>query len=180
MKLIRLIGLLLILTGLAIPISSKVDENIAENKQLEIVKEKLEAEEKEYFAILEITDINLKKELFPLTSANNNVDKNLFVVKESIWPGNNRSNVIIAGHSGNGKNAYFKDLYRLQVGANLKLYYNNFIYTYEVKNIELQDKTGTLYLSNNYQDMITLITCTKNDKKHQTIYYAELKTTEKM
>ena len=37
------------------------------------------------------------------------------------------------------------------------LYYNNNLYTYKIKDIEYQDKTGKLYLKNNYKDVLTLI-----------------------
>lgn len=179
MKVLRWLGFILILIGLTIPFnySNKIKEEYLEERVA--IEEKL-ANEEEYFALLEIPDINLKKELLAINDINNNVDKNLLVLKESIFPGDASSNVIIAGHSGNGKNAYFKDLYKVNMGAKIKLYYDNYIYTYEISDIELQDKTGTLYLNNNYQNMITLITCTKNDKYHQTIYYAKLKNQEKI
>lgn len=179
MKVFRWLGYLLILIGLVIPsnYSNKIKESYLEERIA--VEEKI-AQEEEYFAILEIPDINLKKELLTISDINNNVDKNLLVIKESTFPGGLRSNVIIAGHSGNGKNAYFRDLYKVKMGSDIKLYYNGYLYTYEICEIELQDKTGTLYLNRNYQDMITLITCTKNDKYHQTIYYAKLKNQEKI
>lgn len=179
MKVLKLIGLLLIFAGLAIPINySKEIKN--EEFEEKIVLEEVIDNEEEYFAILEIPSISLKKELFQIADERNNVDRNLLVVKESVFPESSNSNVIIAGHSGNGKVSHFKDLYKVKIGEEIKLYYNNYVYTYQIREIELQNKTGTLYLINNEKDMMTLITCTKNDKKHQTIYYAELKTKENM
>lgn len=179
MKLLRLIGFLLVLIGFVIPINYATEVKNEEAIE-KLAIEEIKHQDDKYFAILEIPKIELKKILFPINDSNNNVDKNLLIVKESVFPENERSNVIIAGHSGNGKNAYFKNLYKINIGEELVLYYNDYIYTYEVKEIEFQDKTGTLYLSQDYQKMLTLITCTRNDSKHQTIYYAELKSQEKM
>ena len=53
--------------------------------------------------------------------------------------------------------------------------YNGVKYTYQIKNIYLQVKTGQIGI---YRDVnkttLTLVTCTKNDEAHQTIYIAEL------
>ena len=51
---------------------------------------------------------------------------------------------------------------------------------YEIIDIEYQNKTGILYLKEENEDMITLITCTKNDSTTQTIYYGILKNKEKI
>ena len=51
---------------------------------------------------------------------------------------------------------------------------------YEIKEIETQPKTGTLALKRISDHMLTLITCTKNNKNTQTIYYADLKNKEKI
>ena len=46
--------------------------------------------------------------------------------------------------------------------------------------MKFQEKTGILYLQEENRDMITLITCTKNDSTTQTIYYGILKNKEKI
>lgn len=171
-KIVKLIGFTLVLLGISIPISYK-GLDIA-NVYINDAKIEQELKTNDYYAILEIPAINLKRELFPINDKNNNVNKNLFVHNLSTFPNNDESNLIIAGHSGNGLNAYFKNLYKLKVGNKILLYYEDNLYTYEVKEIEYQNKTGTLYLKKNYLEMITLITCTKNNKNTQTIYYASL------
>ena len=168
-KLINVLGV----TGLSIPLGYKgldIAQVVINEKK---VTEKLA--QNNYYAILEIPLINLKKELYPQSSSNNNVNKNVYVHPESIFPNNsNSSNIILASHSGNGLNAYFKNLYKLQIGNKVLIYYHDNLYTYEIKEIEYQAKTGSLYLKKEYDNMLTLITCTKNNHETQTIYYASL------
>ena len=146
---------------------------IDEKNYAVILEEHLE--ENNYFAILEIESIALKRELYEINSKENNVNKNILVHKKSIFPGQEVSHIILAAHSGNGSNAYFKDLYKLNLKDEIKLYYDNYSWTYEIEDIEYQEKTGILYLKEENRDMITLITCTKNDSDTQTIYYGALK-----
>lgn len=178
MKWLKIIGGMSLLAGCILLFCDFRLDKIVENKEAVVQIEK--EDEPPYFGILEIEKINFKKEFFEIDNINNNVDKNLFVVENSVFPGGDSSNVIIAGHSGTGKNAYFRYLYKLREKDILKLYYNNNLYIYEINDIEYQDKTGTLYLKQEKEDMLTLITCTLNDKKHQTIYYAKLKDVSKI
>ena len=165
--------------AIGIPITYQEVALYEEKQDQKIISEKLS--NKTYYAILDIPKINLKKELYPLNDPQNNVNKTLYVLKESLFPkSDTKSNIIIAGHSGNGKNAYFKNLYKLNIADLIKIYYQNILYSYQIKEIEYQNKVGTLYLKEDYSDMLTLITCTKGNKKTQTIYYAELINTEKM
>ena len=177
-KIIKIISLILITGSISIPISYKVGEEIIIKENDKKIEEALENEY--YYAILEIPSINLRKEIFKVNDPNNNVDINLMLHKESIMPDNTNSQVIILGHSGSGIHGYFKELYKLKINNLVNLYYKGYIYTYEIKYIEKQDKTGTLYLNKKYPEMITLITCTKNDKNTQTIYYGKLKNKEKL
>ncbi len=143
-------------------------ENVVNNKEInaKILKHD------NYFAILEIPKINLKKELYQ--DEKNNVDQNIYVHPKSIFPNQNKSHVILASHSGSSSIAYFKNLYKLKVNDEVKLYYNQNIYIYNIKEIEYQAKTGTLYLKQDYSNLLTLITCTYQNNKTQTIYYAKL------
>ena len=172
-KIISLLGLSCLVLGFSIPLGYKGLDiaNVYLNEAK--ISEKLETND--YYAILEIPFINLKKEIFPLNSPENDVEKNIYLHPKSILPQlESNSNVIIAGHSGNALNAYFKNLYKLNIGNKVLLYYEDYLYTYEIKEIEYQNKTGTLYLKSPYNEMLTLITCTKNNKNTQTIYYASL------
>lgn len=180
LKLRKIRFLILIIFGLLIRNNyqniniPKLKETNSFNIEEKIANKPLENNSPNYFAFLEIPKINLKQELFPLNSLNNNVDKNLFIVNKSVFPKVNKSsNVIIAGHSGNSKISYFQNLFKLTVNDKIYFTYEGIKYAYQVKEIEYQDKTGTLFLKSDFKNMLTLITCTNNDNKTQTIYYAE-------
>ncbi len=172
----KIIGLILIIIGIFIPVGIKTASGIT--TYLTEVKVTKKISTNDYYAILEIPKISLKREIFPLNSNKNNVNKNLYLHPESIMPNSTSSNVIILGHSGNGYNAYFKDLYKLLKGDIIKLYYHEKIYNYKIEDIEYQNKTGELYLKKTSNNNLILITCTKNDKNKQTIYYANLDSIE--
>ena len=128
-----------------------------------------------YLGEIEIPKISLKKGFYSKESNLNNVKFNLYVMPTSSYPDVQNGNFIIAGHSGNYNNSYFKDLYKLSEGDQIYIYYNNVKYVYEIKKIYLQDKTGTISIYRNLEKTtLTLITCTFNDESHQTVYIAEL------
>ena len=66
-------------------------------------------------------------------------------------------------------------MYKLKIGDNAKIYYQNKVYRYNIVNIYNENKDGSV---NIYRDSnkttLTLITCTENDKTKQTIYILEL------
>lgn len=168
----KIIGLGIVLLSLLIPITFYIFTQVRDYNYEISIEEKLVSNA--YYAIIEIDNISLKRELYEINDPQNNVDKNIFVHEKSTFPSSSNSNIILASHSGIGSNAYFKDLYKLKINDQVKIYYNNFIWSYVIKEIEYQEKTGTLYLKEAYPEMLTLITCTKNDAKTQTIYYASL------
>ena len=128
-----------------------------------------------YLGEIEIPKISLRKGFYSKESNLNNVKFNLYVMPTSSYPDVQNGNFIIAGHSGNYNNSYFKDLYKLSEGDQIYIYYNNVKYVYEIKKIYLQDKTGTISIYRNLEKTtLTLITCTFNDESHQTVYIAEL------
>lgn len=175
------INLIFIIIGLITLISTYSIETIAEakieNENIKEVEQKIEV--KKYFAIVEIPKIDLKREIFEITKKENNVEKNIYVHPTSIFPDKSGGNVILASHSGSAKNAYFKNLYELSKNDIINLYYKDNIYEYSIDEIEYQNKTGKLYLKPKTNNII-LITCTKNNKKTQTIYYASLKNIKKI
>lgn len=128
-----------------------------------------------YIAMLEIPKIDLKRGLVAKDSYANRVSRNIQILKESTYPNVERGNFILAAHSGSGYIAFFRNLYKLEKGDTASVYYKDKKYTYEIKNIYLQDKIGKLII---YRDKtkttLTMITCTKNNKKKQTVYIAEL------
>ena len=128
-----------------------------------------------YIGYLTIPKINLKKGFLDYRSTENDVEKNILVVNGSTYPDVEKGNLILAGHSGTGWKAFFNDLYKLAVGDQLIINYKNKVYTYNIVNIYKQDKTGKIGIYRNYEKTtLTLVTCTNNDSKTQTVYISEL------
>ena len=130
---------------------------------------------KEFIGYLEIKKINLKQGLVSMNSYYNNVKYNIQMVETSDYPDKNMGNVILAGHSGSGYLAFFKNLYKLSLGDEAKIYYKDYVYTYKIVNIYNVPKTGQIKINRNVlKTCLTLITCTHNSKTEQTVYILEL------
>lgn len=127
-----------------------------------------------YIGTLEIPKISFKRGFTKKDSSFNNVNKNITVLNASDYPDKKNGNFILAAHSGNSSVAYFANLYKLQKGDEAIVTYKDRRYTYQIVNIYLEPKVGkvAIYRDKNV-DTLTLITCTKDDDKHQTIYIAE-------
>ncbi len=129
----------------------------------------------EYLGIIDIPKIELYKGFYSKTSNLNNVKFNLYVLPSSNYPDEENGNLIIAGHSGNYSNSYFANLYKLEKEDTITIHYNNNKYIYQIVNIYTEEKTGKVRIfRNKNKTTLTLITCTKDDDYHQTIYIAEL------
>ncbi len=144
-----------------------------------IEREELAVEEgpvtNEYIGYLNIPKINLTKGFLDKRSEDNDVEKNILVVKGSTYPDVEKGNFILAGHSGTGWKAFFNDLYKLEKNDEAYITYKNKKYIYKIVNIYTQPKTGTIAIYRDYdKTTLTLVTCTNNDSKTQTIYIAEL------
>ena len=151
-----------------------------EEKPKPIEEEQLPDEiSNEYIGYLSIPKINLTKGFLDMRSTENDVEKNILVVEGSNYPDTDRGNLILAGHSGTGWKAFFNDLYQLELNDIAIINYKEKKYTYKIVNIYKQPKTGKLAIYRNYdKTTLTLITCTNNDSKSQTIYIAELDNVE--
>lgn len=133
----------------------------------------------DYIGYLTIPKINLTKGFLDKRSTENDVEKNILVVSGSNYPDTDRGNLILAGHSGTGWKAFFNDLYKLSINDTAYIRYKNKKYIYKIVNIYTQPKVGKLAIYRNYdKTTLTLITCTNNDSKTQTIYIAELMSVE--
>ncbi len=131
--------------------------------------------ETNYFAFLEIPKINLKQGLVPLESEENNVDMNIQTIYPSDYPDVPNGNLILAAHSGTSNIAYFKNLYKIKENDKFYVLYNGEKYTYNIVNIYTTPKNGKVAIYRNKdRNVITLITCTKNDETTQTVYIGEL------
>lgn len=133
-----------------------------------------------YVGILEIPKISLKKGFLDINSKYNSIDYNVTVIKTSTYPDVDKGNFILAAHSGTASISYFKNLYKLKKGDTANIYYKNKKYVYKIVKIYDQPKTGKLSIYRDYsKTTLTLITCTKDNKKTQTLYILELTKTSK-
>lgn len=149
-----------------------VDTDIVENTT---VKKTVTVNKKEYIGYLEIKKINLKQGLVSKNSYYNDVNRNIQIIKSSNYPDEENGNVILAAHSGTSSISYFKNLYKLEINDEAKIYYKDKIYTYKVNNIYNVAKTGTVIIKRDiYKKTLTLITCTKGSKTEQTVYVLNL------
>ena len=132
-----------------------------------------------YIGYLEIPKIKFRRGFYNIDSKLNTVEANIEIIKGSEMPDATNGNLIIAGHSGTGWKAFFKDLYKLEVGDEAVVTYAGINYKYKITNIYKEKNTGTVSIKRNYdKTTLTLITCTKDDSSTQTIYIAELYTVE--
>ena len=128
-----------------------------------------------YVGVLEIPKVNLKQGFLDIDSKYNHVDYNIAVIQTSTYPDVEQGNFILASHSGNSYISYFKNLYKLEVGDQAYIYYNNIKYTYQIVNIYNVEKTGKVAIYRNSKaTCLTLITCTKDSDHEQTVYILEL------
>lgn len=139
------------------------------------IKEEKETVTYNYIAVLEIPKINLKRGLFPINDKNNNVDKNVEILKNSDMPNVTNGTLALAGHSGNSRIAYFHKLYKLKENDQVYIYYQNIKYIYQVSKIERQDKDGTISFTKTKDTTeLILTTCDQQNKGKQIVVVAKL------
>lgn len=127
-----------------------------------------------YIGYLKIPKINLERGLVDKNSYLNYVDMNIQIIKESDMPDAEDGNLILAAHSGNSNVSYFKDLNKITYGDVVYVSYNNKLYTYQVSNYYVVEKTGMVDIVRNpLVTTLTLITCVENTNK-QLVVICEL------
>lgn len=124
--------------------------------------------------ILEIPKIKFRGNIYDIYSGLNDIDKNIIIMKDSDMPDEKNSILIIGGHSGYGKYAYFNNLKELNDNDKISLTYKNKKYNYKIINHYLDSKDGSISV-NNYKDknILILYTC-YTDKKNYLVYVAEM------
>ena len=149
------------------------EETIQEEVFVEVENKNVDENNYDYIAVLEIPKINLKRGLSQ-DKYYNNVNRNVEILKGSTMPNISKGNFILAGHSGSGRVAYFRNLNKLTIGDISYIYYGGIKYTYKVSNIYDIEKTGTAsIIRNREKTTLTLITCRHNTNK-QIIVISEL------
>ena len=129
---IILIPLIIILSYLSI---IKVSNDQQLNNIITNFKIKKINKEENIIGSLKIKKLNINEKLYNINSEENNVDKHVTILKESILPENDNSIIFIAAHSGTGEIAYFKNLNLLEENDIINLELNNKKYIYSVKSI---------------------------------------------
>lgn len=108
-----------------------------------------------------------KISLFKSFNENSTLEDNIKLHEKSILS-NEKSTIIILGHSGYSKNAFFNDLSVLKIGDDINFYYGNKLYFYKVQKIEYITK-GHPYKIEFSKDNLYLITCSLTDFSKQII-----------
>ena len=157
----------------------KVEDEIIETPQKEIEEEKPVPKEKiDYIAVLEIPKIKLKRGIVDKNSSYNNVNRNIYTLKETTMPDEeDNSHIMLASHSGNSYISYFKNLNKLNLNDEVYFFYKNNKYVYKVIKKYEVEKTGTVKLSKKSSSDITLITCVSGTN-NQIVLVANLESIE--
>lgn len=149
-------------------IEEVVDETVPEETTTPVINYN-------YIGYLDIPKINLKRGFVSLNSKYNSISYNVMLIKGSSMPDIKNGNLILAAHRGNSSVSFFDKLYKLNLGDEANVTYNDKVYTYKLVNTYLEAKDGTIAI---YRDenktTLTLITCTRGDKKTQTVFIFEL------
>lgn len=145
----------------------------SEAKQTETLKsEALKVTNDEKLGVIEIPKINLKRYLYKVDAYQNNVNKNIEVLKSSDMPDVKEGNLILAGHNGNTSVGHFRNLHNLSLGDDIIVNYKGKSYNYEVSKIYDVLKTGTVAIKRDKnKNTITLITCLGSDRQLVVIGY---------
>ena len=75
-----------------------------------------------YIMVIEIPKLKLKRGIYPLGSKLNSIEYNIELLKGSIMPNADNSNLILAAHNGNSRVSYFNNLYKLKINTLFSLY----------------------------------------------------------
>jgi len=125
---------------------------------------------------IEIEKINILKNVYQIGSKENNVDKNITIMKESDMPNIKNGNLILGAHSGTGEVAYFTDLIKLQSQDEVIIEYDSKKYIYEIEHQYDALKSGRITIRRDYnKTTLTLFTCNPTKKDKNLIVIAYLK-----
>ncbi len=177
MKKLNIIILLIIL--ILIPISPHINNNSIKTKTSLVTKigisNHLKLFKDDNIGYINIDKINLKEKLYSIGNKKNNVEENVTILRDSTFPNNINSTMIIAAHSGTGKIAYFKNLDKLNIGDEVNLIIKDKKYNYIIKNKWEEKKTGSIRFPMIKQKQLILTTCSPNKDNYQLIINCTIK-----
>lgn len=139
-----------------------IKTNIQEKLGTPLIKEKP-------IGALTIKSINLKKNLYAISSKHNNIEENVTILPQSNHPSIKNGIIFIAAHSGAGELAYFKNLNQIKINDEINLSYENNQYTYIVKDYWEEPKTGTITVPKENNTQLILTTCSPTNENYQLI-----------
>ena len=116
-----------------------------------------------------INKIQLEKPLYDIEDPENNVDKNITILKGSEYPNKENSILLIAAHSGMGKKAFFERLGELEIEDEIIINYEEKDYHYTVEKIYETVKDGYLHFNRNNKKQLILTTCCPDKENCQLI-----------
>ena len=119
-----------------------------------------------------IPKIKIERSLYDINSANNNIEKNITILKGSTYPSEEQSIMFIAAHSGTGMVAFFKDLDKLREEDEVHIIYQNKTYVYKIQSIEEQNKNGYIRGKIEKERQLVLTTCCPQKENCQLIINA--------
>ena len=150
-------------------INTETDEETPTEKEETTTETKID-----YVAVLKIPKINFEKGLCEKGTWCNNVNRNVQILDEASYPNIENGNFILAGHSGSGRTAYFRNVDKLKIDDEIIVIYKGYEYKYKIVNIYDIEKTGNAnIIRNKGKTSLTLITCRHNTNK-QIIVISEL------
>lgn len=130
-------------------------------------------ESKDYLFILSIPKINFERKVYNINDQRNNLNNGVQLLNPLVLPDKENSYVFIAGHNGNSKISYFKNLYKIKLKDEVIITLNEKEYFYEIVDIYDIIKNGKALIKNDYKNIVVLITCKGYNK--QTIFIGKLK-----
>ena len=140
-----------------------------------IKEEKIDKQDYNYIAVLEIPSIDLKRGLVDPSSPYNNVNYNIQIIDNSTMPNITNGNFVLASHNGASYISFFKNLNRMNINDKIYVYYQGYKYEYSLTEIYDTPKDGKVEIVRDYdKTTITLITCKKNSKDTQVVYIGYL------
>lgn len=126
-----------------------------------------------YNAVIKIPKIGLKMGIYSINDSRNNINNTVMIDKNSIYPDNDKSNIILIAHSGIGPKAFFNKLELLDTNSLVEFYYQHNKYVYKIDHYYYVEKTGKVRLDyDSTKKTITLITCSSNNR--QVVYIGYL------
>lgn len=150
------------------------DTPVIEETTEQVKEEVKQSETYNYVGVLEIPKINFKRGFLDIKDKNNNVNKNIQVLENSAMPIVNGGLLVIAGHSGSGRGAFFRNLYKLKENDQIYIYYENIKYIYQVQKYYEETKDGNISIDKNSESTLVLTTCSQTDKNKQIVIVSKL------